>query len=92
MFIDVAGEVFKVVFKTLSGAWIISYENPCTPKFVSVQDLKTYPRIEPPQEYLKDLDRQKNPREGQMRRQELIAELQKHTGCDDFLQRKGKVS
>lgn len=75
MFIDVAGEVFKVVFKTLSGAWIISYENPCTPKFVSEQDLKTYPRIEPPQEYLKDLDRQKNPREGQMRRQELIAEL-----------------
>lgn len=75
MFIDVAGEVFKVVFKTLRGAWIISYENPCTPKFVSEQDLKTYPRIEPPQEYLKDLDRQKNPREGQMRRQELIAEL-----------------
>lgn len=75
MFIDVAGEVFKVVFKTLSGAWIISYENPCTPKFVSEQDLKTYPRIEPPQEYLKDLDRQKKPREGQMRRQELIAEL-----------------
>lgn len=75
MFIDVAGEVFKVVFKTLSGAWIISYENPCTPKFVSEQDLKTYPRIEPPKEYLKDLDRQKNPREGQMRRQELIAEL-----------------
>ncbi|RHB41795.1 integrase [Enterocloster aldenensis] len=75
MFIDVAGEVFKVVFKTLSGAWIISYENPCTPKFVSEQDLKTYPRIEPPQEYLKDLDRQKKPREGQMRRQELITEL-----------------
>ena len=75
MFIDVFGEVFRVVSKAESGAWIISYENPCSPKFVTEQDLKAYPRIEPPKEYLKDLDRQKNPTDGQMRRQKLIAEL-----------------
>ena len=75
MFIDVFGEVFRVVSKAENGAWIISYENPCSPKFVSEQDLKAYPRIEPPQEYLKDLDRQKNPTDGQMRRLSLIAEL-----------------
>lgn len=75
MFIDILGEVFKVVSKAEGGAWIISYENPCSPKFVSEQDLKAYPRIEPPQEYLKDLDRQKNPTDGQQKRLSLIAEL-----------------
>lgn len=67
MFIEIAGEVFKVVSKAESGAWIISYENPCTPKFVSEQDLKAYPRIEPPQEYLEYIDRQKNPTDGQQK-------------------------
>ena len=46
MFIDVLGEVHRVVSKTDCGVWIISYENPCTPKFASEQDLKAYPRIE----------------------------------------------
>ena len=32
MFIDVSGEVFKIVLRVNDGAWIISYENPCTPK------------------------------------------------------------
>ena len=75
MFIDVAGEVHRIVSKSEGGVWIISYENPCSPKFVSEQDLKAYPRIEPPQEYLKDLDRQKNPTDGQQKRLSLIAEL-----------------
>ena len=75
MFIDISGEVYRIVLKAESGAWIISYENPCSPYFVSEQDLKLYPRIEPPQEYLKYIDRQKNPTEGQRKRLELIAEL-----------------
>lgn len=56
MFIEIAGEVHRVVSKAEGGAWIISYENPCTPKFVSEQDLKAYPRIEPPQEYFQPMD------------------------------------
>lgn len=75
MFIEIVGEVFRIVSKTECGAWIISYENPCTPKFVSEQDLKSYPRVEPPQEYLEYIDKQKNPTDGQRKRHELISEL-----------------
>lgn len=75
MFVDVSGEVFKVVLRVNDGVWIISYENPCTPRFVSEQELKAYPIIEPPQEYLKYIDKQKNPTNGQQKRLELIAEL-----------------
>lgn len=75
MFVDVLGEVFKVVLRVNNGAWIISYENPCTPKFVSEQELKTYPIIETPQEYLKYIDKQKNPTDGQKKRLSMIAEL-----------------
>lgn len=75
MFIDVSGEVFKVVLRVTDGVWIISYENPCTPKFVSEQELRAYPIIEPPEEYLKYIDKQKNPTDGQQKRLSLIAEL-----------------
>ena len=75
MFVNVSGEVFKVVLKTENGAWLVSYENPCTPKFVSGKELKAYPIVEPPQEYLKYIDKQKNPTDGQRKRLELISEL-----------------
>ena len=75
MFVDVSGEVYRIVSKAESGTWIISYENPCSPYFVSEQDLKAYPRIEPPQEYLKYIDNQKNLTKGQRKRLELISEL-----------------
>lgn len=74
MFIDVAGENYKIVSRVEIGAWIISYENPSSPYFVSEQDLKAYPGIEPPQEYLKYIDKQKNPTEGQRKRHKLISE------------------
>ncbi len=35
MFIDVAGENYKIVSRVEIGAWIISYENPSSPYFVS---------------------------------------------------------
>lgn len=75
MFIDVAGEVYRIVSKAESGAWIISYENPTSPSFVSEQDLKSYPRVEPPQEYLEYIDKQRNPTDGQKKRLALVAEL-----------------
>ena len=75
MFVDVSGEVFKVVLKENNGAWIVSYENPCMPKFVSEQELRAYPIIEPPEEYLKYIDKQKNPTDGQQKRLSLISEL-----------------
>lgn len=75
MFVDVSGEVFKVVLRVSDGAWIVSYENPCTPKFVSGRELKSYPIIEPPEEYLKYIDKQKNLTDGQRKRLHIIAEL-----------------
>lgn len=75
MFVDVSGEVFKVVLRVSDGAWLISYENPCMPKFVSEQELRAYPIIEPPEEYLKYIDKQKNLTDGQRKRLHIIAEL-----------------
>lgn len=75
MFIEIASEVYRIVSKTECGAWLISYENPCTPRFVSRTELKSHPIIEPPQEYLKYIDKQKNPTEGQKKRLSLIANL-----------------
>lgn len=75
MFIAVAGEVYRIIARVENGAWVISYEKPCSPYFVSEHDLEEYPRIEPPQEYLKYIDKQTNPTSGQQKRFEMIEEL-----------------
>ena len=52
MFLESCGEVIRVLCGNEEGNWVISYDNPCTPKFVLRDDLRTMERIEPP----KDLD------------------------------------
>lgn len=59
----------------MEGAWIISYENPCSPRYVLLDELKTYEIIEPPQEYLKLMDRNDKLTRGQQKRFGFIAEL-----------------
>lgn len=48
-------------------------ENPCRPKFVLEDDLNTYTRIQPPEEYLRLMDRE--PTNGQQKSLALIVEL-----------------
>ncbi|WP_097006946.1 Mu transposase C-terminal domain-containing protein [Lacrimispora amygdalina] len=73
MFIDIAGETFKIASRAESGAWIISYENPCAPKFVLERELETYTRLEPPAKYLQLIENKTT--DGQEKRMNLITEL-----------------
>ena len=34
MFVELSGEIFKVLKKESDGNWLISYENPSSPVFV----------------------------------------------------------
>ncbi|MEF9939588.1 MAG: Mu transposase C-terminal domain-containing protein [Clostridium sp.] len=73
MFYNVSGEAYREVLKESDGAWIVSYENPVSPKFVSADELKNYERIEPPTEYLRLMEKETT--DGQKRRIDLIVEL-----------------
>lgn len=73
MFYDVSGEVFKRVLKENAGLWIISYENPVSPKFVLSDELRDYTRIEAPTEYLRFMEKEAT--DGQKNRLDLISEL-----------------
>ena len=52
---------------------MISYDNPCTPKFVLRDDLRAMERIEPPKDFQMRMTQEQTP--GQKKRQELISEL-----------------
>ena len=54
MFVELSGEVFKVLKKEADGNWLISYENPSSPIFVTEQEMNRMNRIEPPAEYQKN--------------------------------------
>ena len=74
MFVELSGEVFKVLKKEADGNWLISYENPSSPIFVTEQEMKRMNRIEPPSEYQKDcMQTERTP--GLRKRREMVAEL-----------------
>ena len=73
MFLESCGEVIRVLCGNEEGNWVISYDNPCTPKFVLRDDLRTMERIEPPKDFQMRMTQEQTP--GQKKRQELICYL-----------------
>lgn len=75
MFYEIFGESFKEVLMDEGGAWLVSYENPAAPKYVSKDELRGYQRIEPPEKYLVDIEQYPEKTIGQRKRERLIAPL-----------------
>lgn len=74
MFVELSGEVFKVLKKEADGNWLISYENPSSPVFVMEKEMNRMNRIEPPAEYQKNcMQTERTP--GLRKRREMVAEL-----------------
>ena len=93
MFLESCGEVIRVLCGNEEGNWVISYDNPCTPKFVLRDDLRTMERIEPPKDFQMRMTQEQTP--GQKKRQELISELlEENPMCGtvlDATQRSGRL-
>lgn len=73
MFYDVLGEIYREILKEEYGTWLISYENPVSPKFVLESELINYERIEPPEEYLRLTEKELT--DGQLKRLDIINDL-----------------
>lgn len=56
MFVEKAGEIYRILIKSFDGAWVISYTNPSAPSFMSNSNIETAHRIETPKEYLDALN------------------------------------
>lgn len=73
MFYEISGERFKQVLREEDGVWLISYDNPISPKFVLNNVLNTIGKIEAPTDFIQSKD--KNLTEGQKSRLNLIFPL-----------------
>lgn len=57
-FVQRAGEVFRVLLELPEGSWIISYDEPVAPLFVSLADAGSLERIPTPETFLAEFNRQ----------------------------------
>jgi len=73
MFYEISGERFREVLREEDGAWLVSYDNPGSPRFVSDKVLNTIEKIEAPLDFLQS--KNKNLTEGQKSRLSLISPL-----------------
>ena len=90
MFYDILGERFREVLKTEGGSWIVSYDNPNSPRFVLSREMEDAKRILPPEGYVKS--RGKELTDGQKKRMALIECLMENPEyITDRRKRNGKI-
>ena len=79
-FVELAGQIFRILKKTACGAWMIDYAAPKAPFFVDEEKLEQFQRIPAPGEYL--LHREKGElTKAQEERMRLIAPLLEEECC-----------
>lgn len=79
-FVQRAGEIFRVLLELEDGSWIISYDTPAVPFFVSLADVTSLERIPTPDSFLAEYNRQdRSPAEKQ--RLALIQPLLQDEAC-----------
>lgn len=67
--------MWRTVLRTEEGEWLISFTNPCAPKYVTDETLGIYKKCEPPQEYLQNLRNESHMSKAQKLRKDLIQPL-----------------
>lgn len=79
MFVQIAGERFRVLLREHGGAWVISCEEYQMPMYIDQNELDRAERISPPQEYVRNMEKPRT--EAQQRRYELIKPALDDTRC-----------
>lgn len=79
MFINIAGERFRVLCREAGGAWVISYDEYRMPSYIDKMEFGRAERIAPPQEYVKNMERPRS--EAQQVRYDLIKPALDDTRC-----------
>ena len=80
MFLDVNGELHRIVKQEAAGAWVISYNNPGPPQFVLQAELDTYPRVATPEDSYQSAKKEQLS-EAEQERLELIQPLLDDEQC-----------
>jgi hypothetical protein len=81
VFYEISGEVFRMICHDDDGEWLISYDTPSTPVFVSNEALLDYRRVEPPKEYVSNIERGDCISQPQRVRLEMIQPLLEDDKC-----------
>lgn len=79
MFVQMAGECFRVLLREHGGAWVISYEEYQMPMYIDQSELDRAERISPPQEYIRNMEKPRT--EAQQRRYDLLKPALDDTRC-----------
>ena len=92
MFYDCMGEIFKKVASNSNenGAWLVSYDHPAAPQFITNQALEKMEKISPPKEFL--YKEKENATAAETKRLLLIEPLVEDSQCiSDSIIRREKI-
>lgn len=79
-FVQQAGEVFRILKETETGVWLISYDSPSTPFFVSLEESKNMERIQAPEPFLAEYYRETRS-DAERAKLEMIQPLLQNDNC-----------
>lgn len=89
MFIRVHQEVYRVLWKEQKGSWVIRFENPVRPQFLSEAQMEVCQRVPAPERYLQSVSPERKHSEAENRKTAMLQPMIDDPLCiSDFRRRK----
>ncbi|MGO5094425.1 hypothetical protein ACTQ34_01170 [Agathobaculum sp. LCP25S3_E8] len=81
MFIKVLEEIYHVLRQETDGCWVIRFENPQRPQFLSAAQMEVCQRVPAPKRYLQSTDRKRKPTESERKKLAMLQPMIDEPHC-----------
>lgn len=89
MFIRVYQEVYRVLRKEQKGSWVIRFDNPVRPQFLSEAQMEVCQRVPAPERYLQSADAKRKPSKAETKKTIMLQPMLSDPFCiSDYKRRK----
>lgn len=89
MFIKVLEEIYHVLRQETDGCWVIRFENPQRPQFLSAAQMEVCQRVPAPKRYLQSTDHKRKPTESERKKLAMLQPMIDDLYCiSDYKRRK----
>ena len=92
MFIKVLEEIYHVLRQETDGCWVIRFENPQRPQFLSAAQMEVCQRVPAPKRYLQSTDHKRKPTESERKKLAMLQPMIDDLYCVSDYKRRKKLS
>lgn len=92
MFIKVLEEIYRVLRQETDGCWVIRFENPQRPQFLSAAQMEVCQRVPAPKRYLQSTDAKRKPSKAETKKTAMLQPMIDDLYCISDYKRRKKLS